>query len=72
MVSTRRRFLHTTDLTKLHSPRAGVITYGSNVKEVTSQVAEGAVDCGIVYSTDAFSAGLEVVDTATAEMCRSR
>ena len=49
--------------------QSGVITYGSNVKEVTSQVAEGAVDCGIVYSTDAFSAGLEVVDTATAEMC---
>ncbi len=47
----------------------GLITYGSNVKEVTSQVAEGAVDCGVVYSTDAFSAGLEVVDTATAEMC---
>ena len=47
----------------------GLITYGSNVKEVTSQVSEGAVDCGVVYSTDAFSAGLEVVDTATAEMC---
>ena len=47
----------------------GVLTYGSNVKEVTSQVAEAAVDCGVVYSTDAFSAGLEVVDTATAEMC---
>ena len=48
---------------------AGCLTYGSNVKEVTTQVAEGAVDCGIVYSTDAFSAGLEVVDNATAEMC---
>ena len=48
---------------------AGCITYGSNVKEVTSQVAEAAVDCGIIYSTDAFSAGLMVVDTATAEMC---
>ncbi len=48
---------------------AGVLTYGSNVKEVTTQVGEAAVDCGIIYATDAFSAGLEVVDRATAEMC---
>ena len=48
---------------------SGVITYGSNVKEVTTQVAEAAVDCGIIYATDAFSAGLDVVDTATSEMC---
>ena len=48
---------------------SGSITYGSNVKEVTTQVAEASVDCGIIYATDAFSAGLEVVDTATAEMC---
>ena len=48
---------------------AGVITYGSNVKEVTTQVSEATVDCGIIYQTDAFSAGLTVVDTATAEMC---
>ena len=47
----------------------GLITYGSNVKEVTTQVKEGAVDCGIIYATDAFSAGLTVVDTATEEMC---
>jgi len=47
----------------------GVITYGSNVKEVTTQVSEGSVDCGIVYATDACSAGLEVVDSATKEMC---
>ena len=49
--------------------KAGKITYGSNVKEVTTQVAEGSVDCGVVYGTDAFSAGLDVTDTATAEMC---
>ena len=49
--------------------QAGTITYGSNVKEVTTQVSEGAVDCGIIYSTDAHSAGLTVADTATAEMC---
>ena len=48
---------------------AGCITYGSNVKEVTTQVSEAVVDCGIIYQTDAFSAGLTVVDTATAEMC---
>ena len=48
---------------------AGCITYGGNVKEVTTQVSEAAVDCGIIYQTDAFSAGLTVVDTATAEMC---
>ena len=48
---------------------AGVISYGSNVKEVTTQVSEAAVDCGIIYGTDAYSAGLTVVDTATAEMC---
>ena len=45
------------------------LTYGNNVKEVTTQVSEAAVDCGIIYATDAFSAGLTVVDTATAEMC---
>ena len=48
---------------------AGVLTYGSNVKEVTTQVSEAAVDCGIIYATDAFSADLTVVDTATKEMC---
>lgn len=48
---------------------SGVITYGSNVKEVTTQVTEGTVDCGIIYCTDAFSAGLTPVDYATAEMC---
>lgn len=48
---------------------AGVITYGSNVKEVTTQVSEASVDAGVVYCTDAFSAGLTVVDEATAEMC---
>lgn len=48
---------------------AGCITYGSNVKEVTTQVSEALVDCGIIYATDAFSAKLTVVDTATARMC---
>ncbi|MDO4974416.1 MAG: molybdate ABC transporter substrate-binding protein [Eubacteriales bacterium] len=48
---------------------AGTLTYGTNVKEVTTQVKEASVDCGVVYCTDAFSAELEVVDSATAEMC---
>ena len=47
----------------------GVITYGTNVKEVATQVGEATVDAGIIYATDAFSANLEIVDTATAEMC---
>lgn len=48
---------------------AGYITYGSNVKEVTTQVKEGAVPAGIIYATDAHSADLKVVATATEEMC---
>lgn len=48
---------------------AGELTYGSNVKEVTTQVSEGAVDCGIIYATDANAAGLTAVDEATADMC---
>ena len=48
---------------------AGVITYGSNVKEVTTQITEASVDAGAVYCTDAFSAGLTPVDEATKEMC---
>lgn len=48
---------------------AGELTYGSNVKEVTTQVSEASVDCGVIYCTDAFSAGLTVVDSATPEMC---
>ena len=48
---------------------AGVITYGSNVKEVTTQITEASVDAGVVYCTDAFSAGLPPMDEATKEMC---
>lgn len=47
----------------------GLLTYGSNVKEVTSQVSESAVDCGVIYQTDAYSANLTIVDTATEAMC---
>ena len=57
------------DLDEAALAAAGVITYGSNVKEVTTQVTEGSVDAGVVYCTDAFSAGLTPVDEATKEMC---
>ena len=49
---------------------SGKLTYGSNVKEVTTQVKEGTVDAGVIYATDAFSANLKVVDEATKDMCR--
>lgn len=48
---------------------AGKISYGSNVKEVATQISEDSVDCGIIYCTDAYSAGLTVSDYATADMC---
>ncbi len=51
---------------------ADCLTYGTNVKEVTTQVSQQSVDCGIIYATDAFSAGLQVVDTATSEMTAGR
>ena len=57
------------DLDEAALAAAGVITYGSNVKEVTTQVTEGSVDAGVVYCTDAYSAGLIPVDEATKEMC---
>ncbi len=55
------------DIAALES--AGKVTYASNVSEVANQVKEGAVDCGIIYATDAFTYGLTVVDEATAKMC---
>lgn len=47
------------------------VTFGSNVKEVTSAVSEAAVDCGIVYATDAYSAGLTVAAEAPADMLKT-
>ena len=47
----------------------GKVTYASNVTEVANQVKEGAVDCGIIYATDAYTYELTVVDQATANMC---
>ena len=57
------------DLDEAALAAAGVITYGSNVKEVTTQVSEASVDAGVVYCTDAYSTGLTPVDEATKEMC---
>lgn len=45
--------------------KSGKVTFASNVKEVLAQVAAGAVDCGVVYSTDAAtSKGVEVAAEA--------
>ncbi len=43
----------------------GKITFGSNVKEVLAQVESAAVDCGVVYVSDAATGtGITVVATA--------
>ncbi|MDR1516363.1 MAG: molybdate ABC transporter substrate-binding protein [Synergistaceae bacterium] len=43
------------------------ISFASNVKEVLTQVEAGAVDCGVVYSTDAAtSKGVDIVADAPA------
>lgn len=55
------------DITGLEAD--GKVTYASNVSEVATQVKEGAVDCGIIYATDAFTYELSVVDQADADMC---
>lgn len=47
----------------------GVVSYGKDVKEVTTQIKEASVSAGIIYKTDAYSANLKVVDSATKEMC---
>ena len=57
------------DLDEEALANAGAITYGTSVKEVTTQVSEGSVDCGVIYCTDAFSAGLTIIDSATKDMC---
>ncbi len=47
---------------------SGKISFASNVKEVLAQVEAAAVDCGVVYSTDAATAkGVEVVAAAPAD-----
>lgn len=46
----------------------GIVTYGTNVKAVTAAVISGAADCGIIYATDAYSAGMTPVGYADPEM----
>lgn len=48
------------------------ISFGTNVKEVISQVQQGAVDCGVVYATDAATAdGVKVVCSAPYETLKT-
>jgi molybdate transport system substrate-binding protein len=64
-----QRMLRFFNLDEAALAKSGKITYGSNVKEVTTQIAASGADCGVVYCTDAWSAGLEIADYATVEMC---
>jgi len=64
-----QRILKFFNLDEKQLANSGRITYGTNVKEVTTQIAASSVSCGVVYCTDAYSAGLEIVDYATVEMC---
>lgn len=64
-----RKILDYMGLSEQALAKAGLITYGGNVKEVTTQISEGMVDCGIIYETDANTAGLTIVDTADENMC---
>ena len=52
--------------TRIFNPRADQkITFGTNVKEVLAQVETAAVDCGVVYISDAATGkGVTVVATA--------
>lgn len=49
-----------------------IATFGSNVKEVTTWVDEGAVQIGVVYETDANAAGLTVIADAPSEYLNTR
>ena len=51
---------------------AGSITYGSNVKEVTTQVSEATVDCGIIYEVFRMSDSIAVMDAGRIERIGSR
>ncbi len=39
----------------------GKISFAGNVTEAAMQIREGAVDCGIIYATDAATYGLKVI-----------
>ncbi|MDO5142512.1 MAG: molybdate ABC transporter substrate-binding protein [Eubacteriales bacterium] len=67
--SYSRQILSSLGIDRAALEQAGKVTYASNVSEVANQVREGAVDCGIIYATDAYTYGLTVVDRATADLC---
>ena len=60
------------DLNEEELANAGKITYGSDVKEVTTHVKQGNVDCGVIYASDAFSGNLKVIEPATSDMTGGR
>ncbi len=64
-----QKILNYFELDEEELANAGLISYGSNVKEVTTQILEGSVDCGVIYCTDAYSAGLSIKDYAVPELC---
>jgi molybdate transport system substrate-binding protein len=64
-----RKILAYYELSEEELAGAGRISYGSNVKEVVTQVKEKSVEAGIVYATDAFSGSLTVIDNASKDMC---
>ena len=64
-----QRILRFFNLDEKALANSGRITYGSNVKEIVTQIAASSVSCGVVYCTDAYSAGLEIADYATVQMC---
>ena len=47
----------------------GHFTKESDVKGVTAKVSNGGAACGVIYATDAYSAGLKTIETATKEQC---
>lgn len=48
------------------------ITFGSNVREVTTWVSENTVDCGIVYKTDAIIEDLDIVKVADDSILKNK
>ena len=64
-----QKILQYYNLIEVELASAHMINYGSNVKAVTSLIDNAAVACGVIYATDAYSAKLDVVATATKEMC---
>ena len=62
------KILKNLGLSEVDMASKGIITYGSNVKEVTTQVQQGSATCGIIYATDAYSASMTPVATADTKL----